>query len=342
MTSVVVLPEGRIQEVHLKNLCALFHEVHVAMPSLMNPTSAMEEAARLGFLHIHRPQQTHGQEPALKSLLREYKNLALSSGEGGLSSYLKSLMLVDKEETRWDVSQRIKTMTRKTSETQDTEPLYLQVLLHLYQHVQESRNEAAIELESLEKSGSPLAEALGQEESLPLPDSDDGTDYIEVPLDETTLREVLRAWMALFPILAEASHIIAALNPEIFYLISGEFEEAINSDIASARPLEVKEISLQGFSSLPWKEFNSAQIQELRDKSKGLFDLASAKSGPNTDTALEENPTYSVNHMTNYSNKHGGYTIKLRFCKLPVTRKDLLKAGFLASLSDKILLNMEV
>ncbi|MBW2022721.1 MAG: hypothetical protein JRI39_09205, partial [Deltaproteobacteria bacterium] len=91
-----------------------------------------------------------------------------------------------------------------------------------------------------------------------------------------------------------------------------------------------------------WQEFGSRQIKEIRNKAKELFDLASTKSGQGTDPVLDEKGTCAVNHMTNYSKNHGGETVKLRLCKLPVTRKDLLKCGFLVSLSDKILVNMEV
>ncbi|RLB84465.1 MAG: hypothetical protein DRH15_04720, partial [Deltaproteobacteria bacterium] len=313
MSSAIVLPEGRIQEGHLKNLCALFDVVHIAMPWVMEPTAAMVEASRLALLQIHRPKEALGRDTELRSLLKEYKNLALSYREGGLSSYLRAVILGDKEETRWEVSETIKLMSSKGSVTQGTEGLYLQILLHLYQQTQESRNQAKIDLDSLEMSGSPLAEALGEEGTLESLDPDAESIDIKIPMDKSTLREVLRAWKALFPSVPEASQIVATLNQEVFDLITGEFEEAMNADIASARSLKVHDISLVAGVDIPWQEFGSRQIKEIRNKAKELFDLASTKSGQGTDPVLDEKKKLLIQGIKNYAanQKHNTLTLKV-------------------------------
>ena len=62
MASATVFPDGRIEDKHLKNLCALFDVVHIGMPWMMEPTQSMKHALKLGIIEIHRPAEVESRK----------------------------------------------------------------------------------------------------------------------------------------------------------------------------------------------------------------------------------------------------------------------------------------
>jgi len=342
MASATVFPDGRIEDKHLKNLCALFDVVHIGMPWVMEPTQSMKHALKLGIIEIHRPAESLKLETELKSLLRDYENLALWYKEGALSSYLKAAIMGAKEETRWEISQAVKTMGKKDPGATDVNGLYLQLLLHLYQQTEENKKDVEFDLESLEISGSPLADALGEEEHKEFDrPATPGAQDLTVPVDLPTLGEVIRGWTVLFPTVLPRVQAVVTINREVFDFLTGQFEEAANTDIKSARPLMVMDIRLISTSGIPWQDFVSRQISIVRQKVTDMLDLASGTLTNGNQDQLDHQATLINEYLRSSFALEGKETYQVSLCLLPALSPNSLGKYKISELfSGKLLINL--
>ena len=288
MASATVFPDGRIEDKHLKNLCALFDVVHIGMPWVMEPTPAMIELSAMGLLKIHRPEAPipSGLDP--RTLLNDYKNWVMYGNEKSFSSFAKAALLQTTEESRWEISQAVKQMARGGESQTGSPDIYPFVLLHLYQQVQEDKGTADRALESINISGSPLAEALGKDMEPEFHQTSLGNDTVSIPIQEETLAEVLESWCSIFGPLLTENQVAVTPNPQIFDLIVERVEERLNKDLVSASVLKTPKISLPSCENLSIQEFSLPPIAEMRKKVGQIFSRISNDSDSNKIPGLEE------------------------------------------------------
>ena len=270
MASCFVLPEGRIEDRYLKNLCALFDSVHIGMPWLMEPTETMTRFSEMGMLEIHQPEAAIPDQLDLSALLKDYRNWVTMNKEQSPSSFIKAALIQEGEEHRWEISQAIKQMNKVNASPAQTEVTTCFLLLHLYQQVREDETSAAQALESIDMSASPLADALG-EAADPGTNQIHPTDDIAVPMSEEVLTDVLRAWAFMFGSIAQGVDIAVTPNRQVFDLVVEKFEERVNENIASARPLRIARISVPSCENIPFAQFNSPHGAETRREAARSF-----------------------------------------------------------------------
>jgi len=342
MSSGVLIPEGRIQDDFLKNLCALFDIIRMGVPLAMDPTPTMQEARELGLLEVHSSEQASPMAAELKALLKDYDNLIRWYKDGSLSSFLKATAVKGQEETRWEISQAIKDMDQNNPTAQNSEGIFLQILLHLYQETVENKKQAELDLQSLGVSGSPLAEALGEDEPVEVLEPAKDSEEIALPIDESTLREVLRGWVTLFPSVLRPGDIIITVNPQVFAFITEQFEEAINTDIASAKALRVAIFSLPSCAHVPLKDLLSSRISEFRQKAGLLFDLVGRHPIEDLENLLNEKKSDLTQCAQELFGSSNPIAYRLRLCRLPkIQERHLGKNEFLSDLSGRLIVNME-
>ncbi len=319
MASAAVFPDGRIEDKYLKNICALFDIVHMGVPWAMEPTTAMHEALKIGTLKLHHPPERLQLDAELKALLRDFSNLVTWYREGALSSFLKAAAVASDKETRWEISEAIKKMGNDHPGNEAVKGLYPQILLHLYQQTEEGRRGAEGALESLETSASSLAEALGQKDIGESAGTSSGVEDLTLPVDISTLAEVIRGWTDLFPVALKKAEVVVTINHEIFQFLTEQFEEAANVDLCSASSLAVASVEFVSAASIPWQAFNSRQISIVRQKATDLFNLARSGLADGHRDHLNDKARLMTHYLeSSFPLEHRG-TCQLSLCFLPAS-----------------------
>ena len=343
MASVTVFPQGRIDEEYLKILCALFDTVHIAMPWAMDPTEAMQKAARFGLLEIHHPSEYVRFDTRLKAIVRDYENLANWYGQGKLSSFLKAAGMEDQGQARWKISETIKKMGTPQDSGPDPKALYYQILLHLYQKTEESTRKAEMDLEALEISGSPLAEALGEEPPLDHGRKSSRENAIRIPISDSLIEQVIRAWTELFPIVLDNTRILITLRPEVFSYVTSLVEDLANPNIVSARKLQVTHLILPSCAGISWSVLGTEQISELRQKIGHLLALNSEAPFETIHHRLAQDYTFISQYLKEAFCLDEVKTYRLSICPLPQIRpKDKESLGLVGTLSDKLMIGLGI
>ena len=339
MASAIVFPNGRIENKHLKNLCAFFDIVHIGTPWAMEPTPTMRELSGMGLLKIHRPKSPIPFSVDPSKLLNYYKNWITYSNEKDISSFAKAALMQRPEESRWEISQAVKQMAKGGQYQTASQDLYPFVVLHLYQQIHEDKEAADRALESINKIGSPLAEALGEDTQSSLDESYLGIDAVSIPFQEETLVEVLDSWCSIFGPLLTENEVAVTPDPQIFDLIVEKFEENLNKDLISASVLKTTKISLPSCESLSIQDLTLEPIVEIRKKVGEVFSKISDDTKLNRVQSVNEAIESLNNCIASYVSA-GQATLDIELVNLSKL-EDAEKSGFLRFFSDSLLMSLK-
>jgi hypothetical protein len=227
--SAALFPHSHASDKEIRRVLSFFDMLTIFQPWHME--DKFSTPRERGLKVIHPPDHLRPIE-GFPSLLSEYKTWIRQHPDKGYASALSAVRKYWKdEEALWDIRRSIRHPEQGEHHRHSAATRW-HLLLHLARESEESLRWAGEVLRVLRERGSPLRDAVTEEEE-PASLLDDLSDFDQdLETDGEFLRMIFDAWQGLFGALLERDDVVVTLSQPIFENVSALWSEHLSEEEA--------------------------------------------------------------------------------------------------------------
>ena len=256
-SNILLFPHSYLTEGVLYKALANFEKFEICLPWYMEPPEVLSKLSDDSRVTILYPPETLKPGRDFVSLLSEYR-LWMKENMGKTSSL--STPDPQKKEASWEIRKTIRSKEENNSDTEKDRITRLHLILHLAGELEKENAEVEASLQHLKITGSPLREALGDEDlakglldDLPL------TSPASSGKIPKRLKRWIEAWFGLFSCFVQPDADLLTLDRDIFQFVLDLFEGCVaenrdgfdHSTLYSVNLRPIESLKLPGISDRP-------------------------------------------------------------------------------------------
>jgi len=284
-----LFPHAHASEREIKTLLSFFDTMTILQPWHMQDD--FSTSSEWG-LRVVRPPGHLRPISGFPSLLCEYKNWMKQCNDRGYASALPAIQFAQTRDCTWDIRKAIRGPDDKTDRSRDSATQW-HLLLHLARETEERLREAGEVLTMLKEKGSPLRDAMAEEEAQgPLNDLSDFEREREVDQEFTNM--ILDAWQGLFSRSLPGNAALVTLSRPLFRSLSDPSPE-----------YRLFRFCWPDLSHLNDREFHSMKNAMEDDERMSEFKEALKATASDPTVTLSELSALAKHLDSNLRRKHG-------------------------------------
>lgn len=223
--SAFLFPHSHASEREIKRILSFFDTLTIFQPwHIENHFSVPSEWG----IRVLRPPEHLRPIEGFPSLLSEYKNWMRQCKDKGYASALAAMGYGKGNDCTWDIRRSIRGSDERSDQSQ-TSATQWHLLLHLARETEERLREAGRVLTVLKEKGSPLRDAMVEDEAQGV--LNDLSDFEpEREVDENFIEMVLDGWHGLFSGFLSRNAGLVTLSRPVFETLSGLWSEYRSED----------------------------------------------------------------------------------------------------------------
>jgi len=215
-----LFPHAHASEREIKTLLSFFDTMTILQPWHMQDD--FSTSFEWGLRVVHPPDHLRPIS-GFPSLLSEYKNWMRQCRDRGYASALSAMQLAETTDCTWDIRKAIRGPDSRTVQPGNSATQW-HLLLHLARETEERLREAGEVLTALKEKGSPLRDAMVEEDART--DLSDLSDFdLDREADEEFIELILNAWQGLFSHSIDRNAGLVTLSRPVFQSLSDLWSE---------------------------------------------------------------------------------------------------------------------
>lgn len=265
----LLFPHCYIAEDALAKVLETHKRLRICLPWYMSPPEILSKLQGANRVTILYPPETLKPNKDFLPLLSEYRSWIKENK--GKAPHLSASELQDNEAS-WKIRKTIRTKAISNDETQKDEIIRWHLILHLAGELEKENADVEASLKKLKNAGSPLREAIG-EEDLPEGILDDLPSLSPASSGKITqrLNHWIEAWFGLFASHVEPGSDLLTMNRDIFQFVLDLFEKTVSNTPNGFESSNLPSVDLRPGGAVKLPELSV--FPNLKRK-RILFDLA--------------------------------------------------------------------
>ena len=223
---ILLFPHCYLTEGALNKTLETFEKLRICLPWYMEPPEALSNIQGDTRVTILHPPESLKPNKDFLPLLSEYK-LWMKENMGKAPNFAASEL--QRDQASWEIRKAIRPKEAHISETQKDRITRWHLILHLAGELEKENADVEASLKSLKISGSPLKEAMGDEDlaegildDLPLTSRPSSGEITK------RLNHWIEAWFGLFSSHVQPGSDLLTLNRDIFEFVLDLFEGSVS------------------------------------------------------------------------------------------------------------------
>lgn len=272
----ILFPHAYLPEPMVKKILSFFGPITIFQPWFMERPIFASEADDANAVHVIYPPSDMKPSEDFKIRLSEYRHWIENNVDKGYTAFLRASQETDlSENSTWEIRQMIRRMgeglrptllTPNESQACRPEPdsLKWHLILHLAQEVEEERREADSLLTTLKDKEVPLKGIIEESDEVKSVLEDLPPFESEPVGDEYHLRQIFKAWFALFGGYLRGNEFLVTSNRHVMDYVTGLRKESqIEEEVGSTPGIRFK---FPDLSHRTLKELDEIKRTRLDDK----------------------------------------------------------------------------
>ena len=222
----ILFPHTHLSESMLKKILSFFGPITIFRPWFMDRPTLNSIADQANAIQVKHPPSNLKPGEDFMSRLSEYRHWIEYNRDRGYTEFLQASQENNlTENTTWEIRQMIRREGRQNSAPQENPALKWHLILHLAQDVEDQKLEADKALKALKEKDVPLkgiVEESGEMDNL----LEDLPPFESEPIwGEYRLRQILKAWFALFEGYLNENHLLVTSSPHVMAYVTDLWKE---------------------------------------------------------------------------------------------------------------------
>ena len=267
----ILFPHTHLSEAMVKKILSFFGPITIFRPWFMDRPVLSTITDQPNAIQVKHPPSSLKPGEDFMSRLTEYRHWIEYNQDRGYTEFLQANqenMLT--ENTTWEIRQMIRREGRQNSAPQENPALKWHLILHLAQDVEDQKLEADKALKALKEKDVPLKGIV--EESVEMNNLwEDLPSFKSEPIwGESRLRQILKAWLALFEGYLNENHLLVTSSRHVMAYVTDLWKETQIEDqgegltsICFKFP-DLSHRSLRDLAEIKKTRLNDGKIRKLK------------------------------------------------------------------------------